>query len=454
MIEILKRIVPSFILDKIRGRLNLQKILVNTGWLFFEKILRMVIGLLVGVWVARYLGPDQYGLYNYVISFVALFSVFATLGLDRIVLRDITRYPKETNELLGTTFILKLVGGFLVLVLTTTFMCFMRTGEPSTIWMVALIASGNIVQSFNTIDLWFQSQVQSRLTVVAKSCSVIISSALKVLLIIINAPLIAFAVITLIEVSLCSIGLIILYTKQKHMILKWSFSFVQAKKLLGESWVLAVATMSATLYNQMDKVMLGDLSGNSYVGVYSAYITIVNIPTLLLDSFSSSINPMLVRTYSQGKEKFMIMYSKICTHYAYFALWVMLGLIFFGDYLVKIIYGQSYTSSGYLITLLTVGFFIRSIDLLRPNYIVLTGKQRTLFIINVLAALINLCLNYFLIPLYGLDGAALATLVTHCCVHYLFNICFEETRELIPIYNKAIYDVILQKPLIRLLKKV
>lgn len=75
-----------------------RRYFANTSWLFAEKILRMVVGLFVGVWVARYLGPERFGLLSYAQSFVGLFSAFATLGLDEIVVRELVKDESKRDK--------------------------------------------------------------------------------------------------------------------------------------------------------------------------------------------------------------------------------------------------------------------------------------------------------------------------------------------------------------------
>ena len=140
------------LLDKLTALLSqkispgLWKLIGNTGWLFADKILRMGLALVVGVWVARYLGPQQFGLYNYALSFAGLFTVFATLGLDSIVVRNIVRQPAEKDEILGTTFGLRLMGGCFVVFLAVTAVSLVRPGEGMTKLLVAIIAAGAIFQ--------------------------------------------------------------------------------------------------------------------------------------------------------------------------------------------------------------------------------------------------------------------------------------------------------------------
>ena len=151
-------------IDKIISLKNHQgfmKYFKNTSWLFFEKILRMFVGLFIGIWVARYLGPERFGLFSYAQSFVGLFVAIATLGLDGIVVRELVKDESRTNELIGTAFYLKLIGAILtllVLVIATQF----TSNDRYTNLLVFIIASATIFQSFNVVDMYFQSKVLSK----------------------------------------------------------------------------------------------------------------------------------------------------------------------------------------------------------------------------------------------------------------------------------------------------
>src|SRR4051812_29342678 len=109
------KLIPDALRAKLAGSSSLQSILHNMGWLFFDKFIRLGSGLFVGAWVARYLGPEQFGLLNFSISFAALFGVAATLGLDGIVVRELVRTPSRRDDVLGSAFALKLAGGAVTL---------------------------------------------------------------------------------------------------------------------------------------------------------------------------------------------------------------------------------------------------------------------------------------------------------------------------------------------------
>src|SRR5205809_7246388 len=103
---------PAFLRRRLEGRTNLLAVIHNTGWLFADKAMRMVMGVLVGAWVARYLGPSQYGELAYVLAFVAFLSVICQLGIDAVAIRDMARDPRAAPAILGTALRLRLITGF------------------------------------------------------------------------------------------------------------------------------------------------------------------------------------------------------------------------------------------------------------------------------------------------------------------------------------------------------
>ena len=198
-------------LSKFTSRSGLRAIIANTGWLFADRILRMGASLVVGVWVARYLGVQQYGLFNYALAFVSLFSPIFTLGLDDVVIRHIIRQSSNKEEVLGATFWLKLLGGIASVLSAVSTMFFLGEHETLKIWIVAILGMAGIFRATDTIDLWFQSQVQSKYSVIARNIAFLINSAIKIALILTKAPLLAFAWVTLAEFAMSAIGLLIVY---------------------------------------------------------------------------------------------------------------------------------------------------------------------------------------------------------------------------------------------------
>ncbi|MEO1187108.1 MAG: flippase, partial [Cyanobacteria bacterium J06636_27] len=272
----------------------MRKILSNTGWLFGDRILRMGAGLLVGVWVARYLGSERYGLFNYAFAFISLFTPIFTLGLDDVVIRQLVKESSDKQKILGTTFGLKLIGGIVSVLFAVG--CIVLLGEKNTltIWLVAILAMTGVFRTADTIDLWFQSQVQSKYTVVAKNIGYLSSTLLKIGLILNEAPLIAFAWATLAEIVIGAIGLICIYqVKGFSKIWNWNWSLTTAKNLLRESFPLIFSGFAILIFMKIDQIMLGQMKGDSEVGIYSAAVRVSElwyfIPTAIVSSVAPSI---------------------------------------------------------------------------------------------------------------------------------------------------------------------
>ena len=153
-------------LKTLRQHQGFMRYFKNTSWLMGEKVLRMFVGLFVGIWVARYLGPEQFGLFSYAQSFVGLFVAFATLGLDGIIVRELVKDPNKRDALLGTAFRLKLIGALLVLI-ALAFAVKLSHQDTITTLLIFIVASATVFQSFNIIDFYFQANVLSKYTVYA-----------------------------------------------------------------------------------------------------------------------------------------------------------------------------------------------------------------------------------------------------------------------------------------------
>jgi O-antigen/teichoic acid export membrane protein len=121
--------IKNFIYQYIAHRPNLVKIVNNISWLFFDNILRMIVGLSVGVWIVRYLGPEKFGLFSFAMSLTSLFGVIAALGLESVVVRNIVRDPKSASETLGTTAELQLIRGLIAYYYILVTITYRRTNE-------------------------------------------------------------------------------------------------------------------------------------------------------------------------------------------------------------------------------------------------------------------------------------------------------------------------------------
>jgi len=309
MNRVWNRLIPNFIRTRLAGRHNLQKIITNIGWLSGEQLVRMGVSLLVGVWVARYLGPEQYGLLNYAISLVALFGPLTLMSLNRIAVRDIVRDPANRNITLGTTFVLKLLGSLLVLFLSVQIVSILRPGDILACWLVAIIACGTVFKAFDVGDLWFQSQVQSKYSVWVRISSVVLSSITRLAFILRNASVIAFAFAILLDALLTAIGLTAVYEfKGNNRLRDLKFKLYRAKSLLRDGWAIIISSFAIAVQARIDQVMLGQMLGDEALGYYSVAIRLISVFGFIPIILSRSVAPAITTAKNTSETSY---YQKI-----------------------------------------------------------------------------------------------------------------------------------------------
>lgn len=444
-------------LKSLKNHQGFMKYFRNTSWLFGEKILRMVVGLFVGVWVARYLGPEQYGLLSYAQSFVGLFAAFATLGLDGIVVRELVKDESRRDELIGTAFWLKLAGSIVVLSLLAIAVNF-TSNDSDTNVIVFIIASATVFQAFNVVDLYFQSRVLSKYVVYANVISLFISSMVKIALILNEAPLIAFAWMVLFDSVVLAMGFICFYIKHsrhstpatrhsaldaesnsKFKIQNLTFKRETAISLLKDSWPLILSGIVISIYMKIDQVMIKEMLGNEAVGQYAAAVRLSEAWYFIPMVITSSIFPAIINAKKQSEELYYARLQRLYDLMVWMAIAIALPMTFLSDWVVNLLYGVQYNQSGTVLALhIWTGVFV-FLGVASSKWFVSENLQKNSFYRTLAGAILNIFLNYLLIPLYGIYGAAIATLASQAVASYLFNVTNKKLRYTFLLQTNAIF---------------
>jgi polysaccharide transporter, PST family len=412
------RFLPPWLRARITLRPNLQEILANTSWLFADKILRMGVGLLVGVWIARYLGPRQYGLWNYAIAFAALFGALATLGLDSIVMRELVRCPDKTNELLGTAFALKLIGGILTLLITVGAVAVLRNDDALTIWLVAISAAASIFQSVNVIEFYFQAKVQSRFAVIAGSSAFALVTVIKIFLLLFSGTLIAFAIAGLGEIALTSLFLIFAYRARGKRTLDWTVNRQLLFKLLQDSWPLLLAGLAVTLYMRIDVVMLQIMAGEHEVGIYAAATRISEIWYFLPVLIVASVSPSIIRCHGIDNALYLRRMRRLYFLMAWLAIGVSFPISLMSGRIVELLYGPEFASAAPVLAIHLWACFAVFLGVASSQFLVVEHLQKISFYRTLIGLACNVVLNLVLIPGMGAQGAAIATVISYFIATY------------------------------------
>lgn len=407
------RFLPPCIGRRLENRHELRRAIDNTGWLFADKLIRMGAGLLIGIWMARYLGPTQFGLLSFAGSFATLFSAPALLGLESIIVRELVRTSTGREELLGSTFFLRLLSGGISFALAMLTIVIIRPGEPLTRLLVALACSTLIFQAFDVIDLWFQSEVKSRNVVIAKNGAFLCSSALKLGLILAGAPLIAFALANVMELALGALGLVMVYHRDGHSLARWRVRAARARQLLTESLPLVVSGIVFMVYLRVDQVLLGQMAGDGEVGIYAAAVRVAEIWYFIPTAVVSSVFPTIIKARENDEDEFYRRLQRLYNLMAFMGYMVAIPLTFCGGFVIDLLFGPGYAAAGPMLTLLVWAGLFANLTVARNAYLFAMNWSRVLLVAVSLGAITNVLLNLLLIPRYGGMGAVVASLVSY-----------------------------------------
>jgi len=401
----------------------------NVSWLFLEKVFQVVVGLFIYVLMAKYLGPEKFGMINYSIAFVMMFSMLADLGLRMVVVRELTKFPEEDNVILGTVLGLRLAGGIVAYMLILLLINYLKDGEAVIIYIVSVIGSAYLFKTFYSIMFYYQSELKSKYNVMANTTALVISSLLKLYLIIYKHDVVFFAYAIVVDAIVVSTVMIFIYQSQGHRIKRWIFNIKKAKELLNYSWPLIISTMLVLIHTRIDQIMIGELMTISDVGLYGVAIKLSEFWWFFPSIVANSLLPYFVNLRATDKDKYKARLAQLFSITFWIGVFVAFFTLLFGENIVLWLFGDEYEGSYSALSIhIWTGIFV-SQSLMASIWTIAENMQRYSVIINLFAISMNISLNTLLIPEYGIAGAAIASLASIGCSTLLFPLLIPPLRK-------------------------
>jgi Membrane protein involved in the export of O-antigen and teichoic acid len=416
---------------------------INTAWLFTEQVLRLIAGFLVGVWVARYLGPEKFGLFSYALAFVSIFQGIAKLGLDGIVVRDLVQEPEKRDVYLGTSFWLKLIGGVITFLIITIILfiqsIFTSNFFTETNIYILIIAFGIIFQSFEVIDFYYQAKVQAKYISIRRIIQLIFSSIIKICLVLIGADLIWFVLVSLFDIISLSIMGWLIYRSQGLPNFVRYFDIEIGKKLLKDSWPLLLSGIAISIYMRIDQVMIKNMLGDREVGLYSAAMRLVEVWYFIPMIITQSVFPAIVNAKKISEDLYYKRLQQLFSLLIWMAIFIAITISIFSKQIIYFLYGEKFTEASIVLAISVWASLFVFVGVGSSKFLLAENLQNLAFYRTFYGMIINIILNFILIPSYGIQGAAIATLINQAAVAYLFDMFNKETRKIFFIKFWAIF---------------
>lgn len=397
---------------------SFKKYFANTSWLFFERFLRMGISFVVSIFVVRYLGPKDFGLFSYALSFFGLFASLSTLGLESITTREIVKHPDNKDEINGTVFYLRITGSICAIILIG--LTLILTGEDTYTAILIMILSGSFLfQSFSVIEYYFRGIVQAKYNAYALSASVILASAFKIILILLKAPLIYFVISVVFEYGVLAVGLVGVYHHNKLSIFKWNYSKKIAASLLKDSWPLALSGIVVMVYMRIDQIMIKNMLSTEAVGYYSVAVRLSEAWYFIPVTLCNSIFPAIVNAKNVSQEFYNNRMQKLYDLLTWLAIAIAVPVTIFSDQIIQLLFGSEFSSASPVLTIYIWAGVAVFLGVASSQYLINESLTKLSFYRTFFGMLLNVALNLWLIPIYGIVGAAIATLISYSLATFL-----------------------------------
>lgn len=412
----------------------------NIFWATLGKVIHVFGALIVAIFVARYLGPEQYGLMNYIISYVSLFTIIATFGLDNIEIRELSKYPEQKEKILGTAFRIRISLAFIaLLVISITLHLF--EADKFTSAMILVYSSTLLVNTVYVIRNYFTSIILNKYVVKSEILKTMVGLLIKVFLLYIQASLVWFIIATAFDAFIVTGGYIIAYKKKVGKISSWTFHYPLSKHLLVESFPLMLSGTAVIIYQKIDQVMIKNMIDSTSVGLFSAAAKISDVILFVPSIITQTITPLLVRLKKENTIRYEQKKQQFINIVVWLSIFLALIVSISSGHLISISFGSEYMASAAVLQIMawkTVGMAMSSSS---GQIIIIEGIQRFAVIRNIIGSIICISLNLALIPVFGIIGSAWTSIATVFISGYIANYLIKPYRNIFISQTKALISL-------------
>ena len=383
----------------------------NVSWMFLGYVVRIGAKFLVGIYIARYLGATDYGLYSYAMSFALLFQVLVRLGFRDVVIREIASGEQDTSTIISTVLSLKLIGAVLAIILTYVSSLILNSSYETTLILIASLYV--LFETFDVVDYLFQAKVLAKYTVYASVIATVLISVVKFSFIVAKLPLIYFVATFALEAFLYAACLYFFFRKDFRLRLHPSLYRPKlAAELFKDSWPLALAMAVTMINTNIDQVMVKNMLSTTNLGYYSVGMRLYTSLNYVPFAICATLFPAIINARKQSsqlyaqrmKELYMLMFW-IGTAFA-------LVLVIFAEEIVITLFTEEFKGAIKVLQISAFTMIPLYLGSGLNKYLVTERLTKINAIRTGFAVVTNLGLNWLLIPHFGIEGAATATLAS------------------------------------------
>lgn len=414
-----------------------------------DYIFSLTASLIIGIAVARYLGPEMYGIIAFATAVYAVSVIIVSLGIDDIIMKDMMQQAEKQGSIQGSALFVKFAAAFLVYAVVFIYCIINYSGEK--LYSVLIIAGAVLFQPLSVFSCIFLINAQAKYTSIARMASYTLSSLLKIVLIILKAPVTYFAFAVFIDYAVLYLTVVLMYKYKKYTVSNWHIDTSYIKYILKSAVTLFAAVLFYTFYQKITVIIISSMYSDYTSGIYSAAIRLTEIWYMVPAVLMTAFYPAVVKAKQISEEE----YNKRIKTLFYVTTIPFILMAFFAAILspliIKILYGEKYIESSIVLSLTIWSVPFISFYIISSKWFILENKVKHLLLRSVLSFILIIVLNYILGSMYYLEGFSLALLISSFISFFLTDLFFKDTRSLFFIKLSSMF--LLFTYLLNLLKK-
>jgi len=400
----------------------------NFGWLVADRGVRLMVGIVVGSWVARYLGRQDFGLLSYSLALVSIFAALTPLGMEALIVREIIKDPRKGGKWLGTVIGFRSAAAVASSLIALGLAVGLRPGDSKAWLMVGTLSVGTIFQSLESGELWFQAHTQMRSLVLPRLLLFMAMSCLKITAVLHGAGVAWFSVLTASEQIVSGSITWILVRRSLGAGNRLSFHTPLGLKILSQSWPLAISALTVILYMKLSQLVLSGMQGDAALGIYAAAIKIPEVATFLPGVLASSLLPWLMRRRSEGSQAYGAALQRFFRINALMALSISIPVSIAAPWIIRLLYGPAFAEAGPVLAVYVWALPFLFLGVARGQHLLNELMTQFPLWFSATGLSINLAACALLIPRFGPMGAALATVLSQLTAAFLLSFVHPKTR--------------------------
>jgi len=413
-----------------------NKVVSNASWIVICRVVQALLSLVLTMFTARYLGPSDYGVINYAASLMAFVAPLVNLGLNNIMVQKLIANPNDEGKIIGTSIGIGVCSSLIGMIGMTSFAALMNPGERQTVIVCALYSISLLFQNLELIIYWYQAKLWAKYSAIVGLIAYLVISAYRVFLLITEKNVYWFSVSQSIDYAVIAFILLLLYKKKggQHL----SFSKFYVKDLLSTGKYYILSNLMMTVFAQTDKLMIKPMLGADATGLYAAAVTCASMTSFVFSAILDSARPIIFESKKVGREKFERNMVRLYSAIIYLSLLQCIVIALLSGFMIRIIYGNAYELAIDALRIIVWYTTFSYLGAVRNIWLLAEDKQKYLWSINLSGAIANVFLNALMIPLWGINGAAIASLITQIFTNVIVGFVMKPIRYCNTLMLKAL----------------